>query len=321
MGEIAVQDRRIWLAAAGIAVLLVAPFLFYPLFLIKVICFCLFACAFKLAMGTAGLLSFGHAAFFGGAAYVAAHAAKVWGFPFELAVLAGAASAAFLGFAFGVISIRRHGIYFAMITLALAQLVYFVALQAPFTHSEDGIQGVPRGYLLGIVDLNGAFAMYYTSAAIFIAGYLLIVRIIHSPFGKVLDAIRDDPARALSLGYDIDRFRLLAFVLSAALSGLAGATKAIAFQLASLTDVHWATSGDVILMALLGGLSTTFGPVVGAIIIVSLDEFLAESGLPIQPIIGTIFVLCILLFRNGIVGTLERWLKASAPPRKGTVAT
>ena len=252
------QDRRTRLALAvtGVLVILTAPHLFYPLFLIKVICFALFACAFKLAMGTAGLLSFGHAAFFGGAAYVAAHAAKVWGFPFELAVLAGAASAALLGLAFGVISIRRHGIYFAMITLALAQLVYFVALQAPFTHSEDGIQGVPRGYLFGLIDLAGMHAMYYTSAAIFVAGYLIIARIIHSPFGKVLDAIREDPARALSLGYDIDRFRLLAFVLSAALSGLAGATKAIAFQFASLTDVHWATSGDVILMALLGGIGT-----------------------------------------------------------------
>ena len=316
------QSRRttLWLAAAGLAFLLVAPYLFYPLFLIKVLCFCLFACAFKLAMGTAGLLSFGHAAFFGGAAYAAAHAAKVWGFPFELAVLAGIGSGAFLGLAFGVISIRRHGIYFAMITLALAQLVYFVALQAPFTHSEDGIQGVPRGYLFGLVDLSGTYAMYYTSAAIFVAGYLLIVRIIHSPFGKVLDAIRGDPTRALSLGYDIDRFRLVAFVLSAALAGLAGATKAIAFQFASLTDVHWATSGDVILMALLGGLGTTFGPVVGAVVIVSLDEFLAESGLPIQPIIGTIFVLCILLFRDGIVGTLERWTQPM-PKRADAVGT
>ena len=290
------------LAATGIAVILIAPHLFYPLFLVKVICFCLFACAFKLAMGTAGLLSFGHAAFFGGAAYVAAHTAKVWGFPFELAVLTGAVSAALLGVAFGVISIRRHGIYFAMITLALAQLIYFVALQAPFTHSEDGIQGVPRGYLFGLIDLADMHAMYYTSAAIFVAGYLIIIRIIHSPFGKILDAIRDDPARALSLGYDINRFRLLAFVLSAALSGIAGATKAIAFQFASLTDVHWVTSGDVILMALLGGIGTTFGPVVGAIVIVSLDEFLAEFGLPIQTIIGSIFVLCILLFRDGIRG-------------------
>ncbi|MBV8747064.1 MAG: branched-chain amino acid ABC transporter permease [Xanthobacteraceae bacterium] len=299
---------------AGLVIILVAPYLFYPLFLIKVICFCLFACAYKLAMGTAGLLSFGHAAFFGGAAYVAAHAAKVWGFPFELAVLAGTASAGLLGLAFGIISIRRHGIYFAMITLALAQLIYFAALQAPFTHSEDGIQGVPRGYLFGAIDLTGAHAMYYTSAAIFIAGYLIIRRIIHSPFGKVLEAIRDDAPRALSLGYDIDRFRLLAFVLSAALAGLAGATKAIAFQFASLTDVHWATSGDVILMVLLGGVGTTFGPVVGAVVIVSLDEFLADSGLPIQPIIGTIFVLCILLFRSGIVGTLEQWL--TQPPPK-----
>lgn len=307
------------LAAAGLVAVVIAPWVFYPLFLIKVICFCLFACAYKLAMGTAGLLSFGHAAFFGGAAYVAAHAAKVWGFPFELAVLVGTAGAAMLGLAFGVISIRRHGIYFAMITLALAQLIYFAALQAPFTHSEDGIQDVPRGYLFGMIDLTDVHAMYFTSAAIFLAGYLIIVRIIHSPFGKVLDAIREDPVRALSLGYDIDRFRLLAFVLSAALSGLAGATKAIAFQFASLTDVHWATSGDVILMVLLGGVGTTFGPVVGAIVIVSLDEFLAESGLPIQPVIGTIFVLCILLFRNGIVGTLEQWL--SRAPRKPAQAT
>jgi branched-chain amino acid transport system permease protein len=316
-----VQSRRttVALAAAGLVVIVIAPYVFYPLFLIKVICFCLFACAYKLAMGTAGLLSFGHAAFFGGAAYIAAHAAKVWGAPFELAVLLGAAGAAMLGLAFGVISIRRHGIYFAMITLALAQLIYFAALQAPFTHSEDGIQDVPRGYLFGVVDLTNVHAMYFTSAAIFLVGYLIIVRIIHSPFGKVLDAIREDPVRALSLGYDIDRFRLLAFVLSAALSGLAGATKAIAFQFASLTDVHWATSGDVILMVLLGGVATTFGPAVGAIIIGSLDEFLAGSGLPIQPIIGTIFVLCILLFQNGIIGTLEQWL--SRAPRKPAKAT
>jgi branched-chain amino acid transport system permease protein len=310
-----VQGRQLTLAlvGTGLVIILVAPYLFYPLFLIKVICFCLFACAYNLAKGTGGLLSFGHAAFFGGAAYIAAHSAKVWGFPFELAVLAGTAGAGVLGLAFGVISIRRHGIYFAMITLALAQLVYFAALQAPFTHSEDGIQDVPRGYLFGTIDLTSSFAMYYTSAAIFIAGYLIIWRIIHSPFGKVLEAIRDDAPRALSLGYDIDRFRLLAFVLSAALSGLAGATKAIAFQFASLTDVHWATSGDVILMVLLGGAGTTFGPVVGAIVIVSLDEFLADSGLPIQPIIGTIFVLCILLFRSGIVGTIEQWLTPSPP--------
>lgn len=315
------RSRRamVALVTAALVAVLIAPHVLYPLFLIKVICFCLFACAYKLAMGTAGLLSFGHAAFFGGAAYIAAQAAKVWGLPFELAVFLGAAGAALLGLAFGVISIRRHGIYFAMITLALAQLIYFAALQTPFTHSEDGIQDVPRGYLLGIIDLSRGYAMYYTSAAILLAGYLIIARIIHSPFGKVLDAIREDPVRALSLGYDVDRFRLLAFILSAALSGLAGATKAIAFQFASLTDVHWATSGDVILMVLLGGVGTTFGPVVGAIVIVSLDEFLAESGLPIQPIIGTIFVLCILLFRNGIVGTLEQWL--SRVPRKPAQAT
>ena len=297
------------LLAAAFAILLTAPHFFYPLFLIKVLCFCLFATAFKLAMGTAGLLSFGHAAFFGSAAYVAAHAAKVWGFPFELAVLVGAASAGLLGFAFGVVSIRRQGIYFAMITLALAQMIYFLAVQLPFTHSEDGIQGVPRGTLLGVINLNNTVAMYYVTAGVFVIGFLVVYRTVHSPFGKLLDAIREHPDRALSLGYDVDVFRLVAFTLSAALSGLAGAIKAIAFQFASLTDVHWVMSGDVILMALLGGVGTIFGPAVGAIVIVSLDEFLAESGFPIQPIVGSIFVLCVLFFRNGIVGTIEqRWL-------------
>ncbi|MBV8259868.1 MAG: branched-chain amino acid ABC transporter permease [Paraburkholderia sp.] len=300
------RAATIALSVAGLVAVVAAPHFFYPLFLIKVMCFALFACAFKLAMGTAGLLSLGHAAFFGGAAYGAAHAAKVWGVPFELAILTGIVVAVVLGLAFGLISIRHHGIYFAMITLALAQTVYFLELQAPFTHSEDGIQGVPRGYLLGLLDLSDTLAFYYTAAGILIAGYLLYVRIIHSPFGRLLGAIREHPARALSLGYNIDRLRLVALVLSAALSGLAGATKAIAFQFASLTDAHWVTSGDVILMALLGGIETTFGPVVGAAVIVSLDEFLAESGMPIQTLIGVIFVLCILLFRDGIVGALTR---------------
>ena len=305
------------LLVVALAALIAAPHFLYPLFLIKVLCFCLFASAFKLAMGTAGLLSFGHAAFFGGAAYFAAHAAKVWGFPFELAVLAGAASAGLLGFAFGAVSIRRHGIYFAMITLALAQMIYFLAVQLPFTHSEDGIQGVPRGYLLGIVNLNNTIAMYYVTVGVFIIGFLIVYRTVHSPFGKLLDAIREHPDRALSLGYDVDLFRLAAFTLSAALSGLAGATKAIAFQFASLTDVHWVMSGDVILMALLGGVGTIFGPTVGAVVIVSLDEFLAESGLPIQPIVGAIFVLCVLFFRHGIVGTIEQCWASSDPTGAG----
>jgi branched-chain amino acid transport system permease protein len=301
------RTSTIALIVAGLATVVAAPFFFYPLFLIKVMCFGLFACAFKLAMGTAGLLSLGHAAFFGGAAYATAHAAKVWGVPFELAIFTGIIAAILLGLAFGLISIRHHGIYFAMITLALAQTVYFIELQAPFTHSEDGIQGVPRGYLLGIVDLSDMHAMYYTAATVLIAGYLLFVRIIHSPFGRLLRAIREHPARALSLGYNINRLRLTAFALSAALSGLAGAIKAITFQFASLTDAHWVTSGDVILMALLGGIETMFGPVVGAAVIVGLDEFLAESGVPIQTVIGVIFVLCILLFRGGIIGELASW--------------
>jgi len=293
------------LLLCGAVFLLVAPFVFYPLFLIKFLCFALFACAFNLAMGTAGLLSFGHAAFFGTAAYVAAHSAKVWGWPFELAVLGGGAAAGFLGLIFGVISIRRPGIYFTMITLALAQLVYFLAVQLPFTHSEDGIQSVPRGYLFGLINLTNMYAMYFTTAGIFVIGLAIIYRVVHSPFGSILKAIRENPARATSLGFDADRFKLVAFIISAALSGVAGATKAIAFQFASLSDVHWIISGDVILMALLGGSATIFGPIIGAGLILGLDEFLAESGWPIQPIVGTIFVLCVLLFRRGILGELE----------------
>jgi branched-chain amino acid transport system permease protein len=284
---------------------------FYSLFLVKVLCFCLFACAYNLTIGAAGLLSFGHAAFFGTAAYVAAHAAKVWGFPFEAAVLAGTAAAGVLGVVFGYVSIRRRGIYFAMITLALAQMIYFLALQLPFTGSEDGIQEVPRGRLLGLVSLSDELAMYYTTAGIFIVGFLAVYRIVNSPFGQVLKSIRENAARALSLGYDVDTYKLVAFALSATLSGLAGATKAIAFQFASLTDVHWITSGDVILMTLLGGTGTILGPVVGAVVILALEEFLAESGLPIQPIIGLIFVLCILVFRGGIVGEIEGRLAQS----------
>jgi branched-chain amino acid transport system permease protein len=297
---------RAVLITAGIAILLVAPHLFYPIFLMKLLCFALFACAFNLMVGPAGLLSFGHAAFFGSAAYVAAHTAKVWGFPFEAAVLSGMAVAAVIGLIFGIISIRQQGLFFAMITLALAQMIYFLAVQLPFTHSEDGIQSVPRGHLFGVIDLNRPLAMYYTVAGIFLIGYVFIYRVVHSPFGRVLTAIRENQPRAVSLGYRVEDFKLVALVLSAGLSGLAGATKAIAFQFASLTDVHWVTSGDVILMTLLGGIGTMFGPVVGAVVIVSLDEFLAESGIPILPIIGATFMLCILLFPNGIVGEVKR---------------
>jgi branched-chain amino acid transport system permease protein len=296
------------LALAGLAVLLVAPFLFYPLFLIKVLCFALFACAFNLLLGSVGLLSFGHAAFFGASGYVAGHAAKIWGLPFELALLAGTSTAAGLGLVFGYVSVRRQGLYFAMITLALAQMIYFLAVQLPFTHAEDGLQSIPRGQALGVIDLGGLFPMYYATAVIFVIGYLVIRRATHSTFGQVLKAIRDNQPRAISLGYDVNTYKLLAFTLSAALAGLAGATKAIAFGLVSLTDVHWSTSGSVILMTLLGGMGTLFGPVVGAVLVVALEDYLAESGLPIQAVIGAIFILCILLFRRGIVGEIEHWL-------------
>jgi branched-chain amino acid transport system permease protein len=301
--------RDLALALAGLVVLVVAPFLFYPLFLIKVLCFALFACAFNLLLGSVGLLSFGHAAFFGASGYVAGHAAKVWGFPFELALLTGTATAAGLGVVFGYVSVRRQGLYFAMITLALAQMIYFLAVQLPFTHAEDGLQSIPRGKALGVIDLDGLFPMYYATAVIFVIGYLVIRRATHSTFGQVLNAIRDNQPRAISLGYDVNTYKLLAFTLSAALAGLAGATKAIAFGLESLTDVHWSTSGSVILMTLLGGMGTLFGPVVGAVMVVALEDYLAESGLPIQAVIGAIFILCILLFRRGIVGEVEHWLK------------
>jgi branched-chain amino acid transport system permease protein len=291
----------VW-GAGGLLLGLAAPFLVYPVFAMKVLCFGLFACAFNLLLGYVGLLSFGHAAFFGGAAYVAAHAAKVWGWPPELAILAGTGSAALLGLVFGFLAIRRQGIYFAMITLALAQMVYFVALQAPFTHGEDGIQAVPRGHLFGLVDLGDPLAMYYTVLALFLAGFWIVHRTVHSPFGQVLKAIHDNEPRAISLGYSIDRYKLLAFVLSAALAGLAGATKALVFQLASLTDVHWTTSGEVVLMTLLGGIGTLVGPLVGAALVVTLQQYFAATGAWVTIITGAVFVLCVLAFRRGIVG-------------------
>jgi branched-chain amino acid transport system permease protein len=306
------------LVLLGLTALALAPFYFYPLFLIKLLCFALFACAFNLLAGAVGILSFGHAAFYGSAAYIAAHAAKIWGFPFELAILSGTACAAFLGAVFGYVSMRQQGLFVAMITLALAQMVFFLALQLPFTHSEDGIQAVPRGHLFGFIDLNDPRAMYYTVAGIFVLGYGVLYRVIHSPFGQILAAIRENPARAISLGYRIEDYKLVAFVLSAAISGLAGATKAIAFQLASLTDVHWMTSGEVMLMTLLGGIGTTFGPVLGALVVISLEEFLAESGLPIQAVIGAIFVCCVLLFRRGIVGEIQHRLRRRPYPATDT---
>jgi branched-chain amino acid transport system permease protein len=252
----------------------------------------------------AALLSFGHAMFLGTAGYVCAHAAKVWGLPPELAILLGTAASGLLGIVTGLIAIRRQGIYFAMITLAIAQMLFFFYLQAPFTHGEDGIQSVPRGRLFGLLDLSQPMVMYYTVLVIFLAGFLLIYRVIHSPFGQVLKAIRENEPRAISLGYDADRYKLLAFVLSATLSGLAGATKAIVFQLASLTDVHWTMSGEVVLMTLLGGMGTIFGPVVGAFIIIALENYLAPFGQWVTIVTGLIFVICVLAFRRGIVGEL-----------------
>jgi branched-chain amino acid transport system permease protein len=286
--------------------LIVAPAFIYPVLLMKGLCFALFACAFNLLIGYVGLLSFGHALFFGWSSYVCAFVAKRWGFPPELAILTGTATAAVLGVIAGAIAIRRQGIYFAMITLALAQMMYFFALQAPFTGGEDGIQAVPRGVLFGVFHLSQQMTMYTFVVVIFLACFLLIYRIINSPFGEVLKAIRENEQRAISLGYKTDRYKLVAFVLSATLAGVAGSTKAIVFQLASLTDVHWTMSGEVVLMTLLGGLGTVFGPAVGAFIIVAMQSYLAGFGQWVTVIQGAIFVVCVLLFRRGIVGVIAQ---------------
>jgi branched-chain amino acid transport system permease protein len=285
-------------------VFVVAPTFAYPVFLMKVLCFALFACAFNLLIGYVGLLSFGHALFFGWASYVSAHAAKVWGLSPELAILAGTATAAVLGIVVGVLAIRRQGIYFAMITLALAQMMYFFAVQAPFTHGEDGIQAVPRGRLFGIVDLADQTNMYITVLVIFLVCFLLIYRIINSPFGEVLKAIRENESRAISLGYQVDRYKLMAFVLSATFAGVAGATKALVFQLASLTDVDWPMSGEVVLMTLVGGLGTVFGPAAGALFMVTLENYLTTMGQWVFVVQGVIFVVCVMVFRRGIVGEI-----------------
>jgi branched-chain amino acid transport system permease protein len=303
------ETHRYVAFAVMVAVFALAPLVAYPVFLMSVLCFALFACAFNLLIGYGGLLSFGHAAFLGTGGYIAGHAAKVWGLPPELSLLAGTAAAAVLGLGFGALAIRRQGIYFAMITLALAQMVYFFYLQVPFTGGEDGIQAIPRGHLFGIFDLSDMMTLYWVVLAIFVLGFLLIYRTIHSPFGQVLKAIRESEPRAISLGYDTDRYKLVAFVLSAALSGLAGSTKALVFQLASLTDVHWTMSGEVVLMALLGGLGTVFGPVGGALIIISLQNYLAQLGAWVTVVQGFVFILCVLAFRRGVVGELGRLLR------------
>ena len=287
----------------------VAPAFIYPVFLMKALCFALFACAFNLLIGYVGLLSFGHALYFGWASYLTAYAAKAWGFPPELAIFTGVATAALFGLIAGSLAIRRQGIYFAMITLAFAQMMFLVAVRAPFTGGEDGIQAVPRGTLFGLVNLNDQTNMYITVVVIFLAGFLLIYRVINSPFGEVLKAIRENEARAISLGYKTERYKLVAFVLSAALAGLAGGTKAIVLQIASLTDVNWPMSGEVVLMALVGGLGTVFGPVVGAFVIIAMQNYLAQVGQWVTVIQGIVFVACVLLFRRGIIGELANLLR------------
>lgn len=318
----------------ALAVAVAAPFVGYPVFLMKLLCFGLFACAFNLLIGYTGLLSFGHAAFFGGAGYVAGYALTTLGLPFEAGILLGVLAAAAIGLVMGLLAIRRQGIYFSMITLALAQMVYFGALRAPFTHGEDGLQGVPRGKLLGVLDLGHDLTMYYVVLALFVAAFALIVRIIHSPFGQVLKAVKENEPRAISLGYEVDRVKLLAFVLSAALAGLAGALKTVVLGFETLTDVHWTMSGLVILMTLVGGMGTLAGPILGAFLVVALENklgdvgnFLAEKthvewfaslGESVGIVTGLIFVACVLLFRRGIVGEIAAVFDSAR--RKGTAA-
>ena len=295
-------SQRVPIAILVVAVLL-APWAVYPVFAMKALCFALFACAFNLLIGYVGLLSFGHALFFGGASYASAHAALVWGWPPELSILFSTLVAAALGLLVGIIAIRRQGIYFSMITLALAQMFYFYCLRAEFTGGENGIQAIPRSHL------ENTYVMYYFVAAVFLAAFALINRVVHSPFGQVLKAVRENEPRAISLGYKSDQYKVIAFVLSAALAGLAGGTKAIVFQLASLTDVHWGMSGEVILMTLIGGIGTIFGPIVGAVFFITLENYLAQLGSWVLVVQGAIFVICVIAFRRGIIGELARVLK------------
>ncbi|WP_310451147.1 branched-chain amino acid ABC transporter permease [Sulfuritalea sp.] len=302
---------------AGLVLLLLAPMFIYPILVMKVLCFALFACAFNLLLGYTGLLSFGHAVFLGSAGYVTGHALKVWELPTLVGLLAGTVAAAGLGWVIGSLAIRRQGIYFAMVTLALAQMVFFFFLQAPFTGGEDGLQGVPRGTLFGL-DLADDINLYYLVVAIFAGSFWLIQRTIHSPFGQILKAIRENEPRAISLGYDVAKYKLLAFVLSAGLAGLAGATKTLVFKFATLTDAHWHTSGEVVLMTLLGGMGTVFGPVVGATVIVTLQNELADKvGSLVTVIMGAIFVICVLAFRRGIVGESLALYRRVIGPKAG----
>jgi len=283
----------------------------YPFFVMQALCFALLACAFNLLIGYGGLLSFGHAMFMGTAGYCSAHALKVWALPPELGILVGIAAAFVLSLITGYISIRRQGIYFSMITLALSQLLYFIYLQAPFTHGEDGIQGIPQGHMFGVLDLSKPTVLYYVVLVGFLAGFLLIFRIINSPFGEVLKSIRENEPRAISLGYRTDQYKFLAFILSGTLAGFAGALKVFVAQNASLTDVHWSMSGEVVLMTLVGGLGTIFGPVVGAFAIIAMQQYLAGFGQWVTVIQGSIFVICVLTFRRGLVGEFAHYFRLS----------
>lgn len=319
--------------ALAVVALLVAPAFLYPVLIMKVLCYALFACAFNLLIGFSGLVSFGHATFFGGAAYFCGYALASLGLPTVAGILFGTAASALIGLFIGSLAIRRQGVYFSMITLALAQMLYFFYLQAPFTGGEDGLQAIPRGTLLGLVDLRNDLAMYYFVLAIFLAGFALIMRIVHSPFGQVLQAIKDNEPRAISLGYDIAKYKLVAFVLSAALAGLAGATKSVVLGAATLTDVHWSMSGHVILMTLMGGMGTFAGPVFGAAIIVALEnklgdignllaastgvEWFRAIGVSVPLVTGLIFMACVLAFRRGVLGELAHVLRLGRQPPKG----
>ena len=313
----AISARSRWAWGLALAVLVAAPFIgLYPVFMMKAMCYAIFACAFNLLLGFTGLLSFGHAAYLGAAAYATGWLIRSAGWPTEAGILAGMVVGALLGLVVGLIAIRRQGIYFAMITLAMAQMVYFVCLQAPFTGGEDGLQGVPRGALLGgLIPLQSDVALYFVVLAIFVAVFLAIIRIVHSPYGQVLKAIRENEPRAISLGYDVDKYKLLAFVLSTAIAGLAGSLKTLVLGFATLTDAHWSLSGEVVLMTLLGGMGTFAGPVIGAFTIIGLQDYLADRvGSWVTVIIGVIFVVCVLAFRKGFIGELIAWQQRRGKP-------
>ena len=307
----AVRDEMIVFAAMAVLLAIVPATNIYPFFVMQALCFALLACAFNLLIGFGGLLSFGHAMFLGTAGYFTAHALKVWGVSPEIGIIIGTAGAAALGLITGYVSIRRQGIYFSMITLALSQLLYFIYLQAPFTHGEDGIQGIPQGKMFWFLDLSKPTVLYYVILVGFLGGFLLIFRTINSPFGEVLKAIRENEPRAISLGYKTDQYKLLAFILSGTLAGFAGSLKVFVAQNASLTDVHWSMSGEIVLMTLVGGLGTVFGPVVGAFVIIAMQQYLAGFGQWVTVIQGVIFVVCVLTFRRGVIGEIAHYFRRS----------